>query len=94
MKINWKVRLRNKLFLSSLVSQTAILIQGIIAGLSALDLISVDLSVFDHWVKVLIAIIEAILFYLAFLGVIIDPTVEGVDDSIRALKREKPLKKT
>jgi phi LC3 family holin len=90
--INWKIRFKNKLWVASLASQTAILVQVIIAGLVTLGLIQVDLAQVDLWIKVLLGIVDAILVYLSFIGIVQDPTVQGIGDSQRALIREEPLR--
>jgi phi LC3 family holin len=89
--INWKVRFKNKLWVTSLLSQTAILVQVIFAGLVTLGVINVDLAQVDLWIKVLLGIGNAILVYLSFLGIVQDPTVKGIGDSQRALYRDEPL---
>ncbi|MGM0804674.1 MAG: phage holin [Bacillota bacterium] len=90
--INWKIRFKNKIWVASLLSQTAILVQAIIAGLFTLGVIPVDLTLVDLWVKVLLGIGNTVLVYLSFLGIVQDPTVEGIGDSQRSLRRKEPLK--
>lgn len=89
--INWKVRFKNKIWVASLLSQTAILIQAVLAGLFTLGVIPLDLTLVDLWVKVLLGIGNTVLVYLSFLGIVQDPTVNGVGDSQRALYRDEPL---
>lgn len=90
-KINWKVRFRNSVWVSGFISQTLLLIQAIIAGLVGLGAIHADLAHVDSWIKWLLGIFNLILAYLAYLGIIIDPSVEGLGDSNRVLNREEPL---
>ena len=90
--INWKVRFRNKTWVAGFVSQTVIVIQAIAAGLSGMGVIDLDLAQLDNWIKSGLIGINAILVYLSYLGIVIDPTVEGPGDSERALNRETPLK--
>jgi phi LC3 family holin len=90
-KINWKVRFNNKLWLSSFVSQTLLLIQAVFFGLEGLNAIDLDLEKVDAWVKWLLGISDLILAYLTFLGIVADPTTKGVGDSAKALHREEPL---
>ncbi|MET3689823.1 phi LC3 family holin [Priestia megaterium] len=92
-KINWTVRFKNKLWVSSFISQTLLLIQAIILGLDSLHAIHVNIEALDAWVKWLLGILNAVLAYLTYLGIVQDPTVEGVGDSARTLSRQEPLPK-
>ena len=81
MKINWKVRFKNKVWLGSFIS----MVVGFIFSMLAL---------FDVYPKVtqslVMQIADQVLTFLGLLGVIIDPTTEGINDSARAMKYEKP----
>ncbi|PAC96508.1 phage holin [Bacillus paralicheniformis] len=89
-KINWKVRFNNKLFLTALASQTAVMIQGIIAGLVGLGIMDIDLSQLDNSLKISLGIVDTVLIYLSFLGIIKDPTTKGISDSNQAMDYEEP----
>ncbi|MFC8151171.1 phage holin [Bacillus paralicheniformis] len=89
-KINWKVRFNNKLFLTALASQTAVMIQGIIAGLVGLGIMNIDLSQLDNSLKISLGIVDTVLIYLSFLGIIKDPTTKGISDSDQAMEYEEP----
>lgn len=81
MKINWKVRFKNKVWVGSLLA----LILSFVYGL---------LAVFDVYPPVtqnMVAnILNQILEFLAMIGVLMDPTTEGLGDSKRALSYEEP----
>ena len=81
MKINWKVRLKHKGFWVSLIALLLVLANqvGAVFGL--------DLTIYNDQVT---AITESVLAVLALLGIIIDPTVNGLSDSEQALKYTKP----
>ncbi|WP_330938237.1 phage holin [Bacillus licheniformis] len=89
-KINWKVRFNNKLFLTALASQTAVMIQGIIAGLVGLGIMDINLSQLDNSLKISLGIVDTVLIYLSFLGIIKDPTTKGISDSDQAMDYEEP----
>lgn len=89
--INWGIRFKNKLWVSSFISQTLLLIQAILFGLEGLNAIDLDLEKIDAWVQWLLVIGNGILAYLAYLGIVQDPTVEGVKDSAQVMNREDPL---
>ena len=81
MKINWKVRFKNKVWLTSFIS----LIVGFIYNIFRLvDIIPVVSQQF------VMDIIAQILTVLGMFGVIVDPTTEGLGDSKRALGYEVP----
>lgn len=84
--INWKVRIKNKIFWITLVPLVLLLVQQVcvIFGIQ-LDFTSLQ--------EQLIAIIGTVFALLALLGIVVDPTTEGVGDSERALGYEEPYPK-
>lgn len=80
--INLKARIRNKYFLSSLVSVIALIISKV-----ALDFYGVDLSL---GVQSAIEVAEYVLYILVLFGVVVDPTVEGFSDSEYSKRKDKP----
>lgn len=85
MKINWKVRIKNKLFWLSIIPAVLLLIQAVAAPFGY------TLN-FDVLGKQLTEIVNAAFVVLAILGVVVDPTTHGVNDSTSALKYEQPKK--
>lgn len=83
--INLKARLKNKLFVSGLISVLAL-----IASKVALDFFGVDIS---STVESVIDITEYVLYLLVMLGVLVDPTVEGFGDSDYTKTKDEPSKK-
>lgn len=83
--INWKVRIKNKMFWVSLIPALVLLIQAVAEVFG----ITVDLSgVSDE----LLRVIEALFVVLAILGIVADPTTSGIEDSKDAMKYEEPKK--
>lgn len=76
MKINLKARMKNKTFLIS----SSVLIVSLIYGL--LSVLGIAPRVSEKQVTDLVYMAINI---LAFLGVLVDPTTEGMSDSERAL---------
>ena len=83
MKINWKVRIKNKNFWITLIPALLLLIQGIAA------LFGFELNLGDVGDK-LIAVVNAVFVVLAILGIVTDPTTKGVSDSEQAMTYTKP----
>lgn len=81
MKINWKVRFRNKLWLGSFLS----LIVGFIY--SMLDLFDIFPEVTQSLV---LQLVNQVLTFLGLIGVIVDPTTAGLEDSARAMGYGEP----
>ena len=81
MKINWKVRFKNKVWLTSFIS----LIVGFVFNI--LKCFDVVPSVTQNLVM---EIIGQFLTFLGMFGVIADPTTAGLGDSQRALGYEEP----
>ena len=76
MKINWKVRLRNKTWLASVLALIVSFAYDLLAMLDVVPPLSED------W---LMSLIQTILTLLTALGVVIDPTTDGAADSDRAM---------
>lgn len=83
--INWKVRLKNKSFWLALIPAVLLLIQAV-AALFGFEL---DL---DFLSERLLAVVNAVFVVLTILGVVVDPTTQGVGDSERALGYDEPAK--
>lgn len=81
--INWRVRVNNKAFWMAIVPAVALLAQAV-ASVFGWEL---DLS--DMTGRVL-AVVDAVFAVLVVLGVVVDPTTEGLGDSARALKYIHP----
>ena len=86
MKINWKVRIKNKNFWITLIPALLLLIQGVAA------LFGYELNLGDIGNK-LIAVVNAVFVVLAILGIVTDPTTKGVSDSEQAMTYTKPKEK-
>lgn len=90
-KINWGVRFKNKVWVAGFISQTLLLLQAIVLGLESFHVIDINVEHVDSWVAWLMGIFNVILAYLTYLGIIVDPSVEGVGDSKVVLQRKEPL---
>ena len=81
MKLNWKVRFKNKVWLGSFFS----LVVGFIYSLLAL------FDVFPAVTQNLVVqLLNQVLTFLGLIGVIVDPTTAGLEDSDRAMGYEEP----
>lgn len=83
MKINWKVRFKNKTWLLSFIALVLAFAYNV---LSMFDIVP---SVTQQEIM---DAVTAILTILAAVGVIIDPTTEGISDSDNAMTYEEPKK--
>lgn len=83
MKINWKVRLRNKTWLASLLALVITFVYDLLAMLEVVPAVTED------W---LLSVVQTVLTLLTALGVIIDPTTAGAGDSERAMLYDEPGK--
>ena len=83
--INWKVRLKSKSFWLAIITAVLLLIQVVAAVFGfALDL--GDLG------NKLLAVVNAAFAVLAILGIVVDPTTDGVGDSKQAMTYTEPKK--
>ena len=83
MKINWKVRLRNKAWLMSVIALVIAFAYDLLAMLEVVP------AVTEEWIM---GIVQTVLTLLTALGVLIDPTTQGVADSDRAMLYVEPGK--
>lgn len=84
-KINWKVRIKNKAFWLALIPAVLLLIQ-VIASVFGYTLDLGDLG------NKLLSVVEALFMVLSILGIVVDPTTDGVGDSKQALTYTEPKK--
>ena len=83
MKINWKVRIKNKAFWMAVIPALALVIQAVAAVFGwTLD--------FTSLIGKLIGVVDAVFALLVILGIVVDPTTAGVSDSRRAMGYEEP----
>lgn len=83
--INWKVRIKNKMFWLALIPAVLLLVQ-VVAAVFGYTLDLGDLG------NKLLAVVNALFGVLALLGIVTDPTTAGLSDSAQALTYEKPKK--
>lgn len=81
MKVNWKVRFKNTTWLSMFLS----LIVGFVFNL--LKMFDIVPVVTENFVM---QIIGQVLTFLGLIGVLVDPTTAGLNDSARAMNYEEP----
>lgn len=81
MKLNWKVRFKNKVWLTSFFA-------------AILTFVYTILGMFDIYPEItkndIGEIINSMLMFLSLTGVIVDPTTAGLNDSNRAMGYEVP----
>lgn len=86
MKINWIVRIKNKAFWLAIIPAVLLLIQAVA------DVVGYQLDFGDISEK-LIAVVNAVFVVLSILGIVNDPTTDGIiGDSTRALTYTTPNK--
>ena len=83
--INWKVRIKNKVFWMAIIPAVLLLAQTV------LELFGVHFDFTDIQQK-LLNIVEAVFVVLTILGIVTDMTTNGVGDSDRALTYTEPYK--
>lgn len=83
MKINWKLRLQNKVILTAIVLAVIALVYqvlglfGVVPTVSQSDVVTTAGMVIN---------------VLVLLGIVVDPTTDGAGDSDQALTYEEPRK--
>ena len=83
--INWQVRIKSKQFWLALIPAVLLLVQGVAAVLGfELDLGELGNRLLD--------VVNALFAVLAILGIVVDPTTDGVGDSAQAMTYTEPRK--
>lgn len=81
--INWRVRIKNKAFWLALIPALLVFIQAVAVPFGYnWDFAGLQTE--------LIAIVNAAFVLLSILGIVTDPTTEGIGDSDRALLYDEP----
>ena len=81
MKINWRVRFKNKIWLGSFLS---LIVSFVYSMLSMFDVFP------DVTKNSVIELLNQVLTFLGLIGVLVDPTTAGLGDSERAMGYEEP----
>lgn len=84
MNINWKLRFQNKTTLTAIVLAVLALIYKVIELFGLVPPVAQE---------ELITVAEMAIGLLVLLGVVVDPTTDGMKDSERAMGYDKPAKK-
>ncbi len=83
MSINWKLRFQNKVSLTAIVLAVIALVYQILGICGIVPAVSQD---------TMVQLAGAVINLLVLLGIVVDPTTEGLSDSQRAMGYEKPNK--
>nr|DAH41717.1 MAG TPA: holin [Caudoviricetes sp.] len=81
--INWVVRIKNKNFWLAFIPAVLLLVQTVAAVFGY----SLD---FGELGNRLVAVVNAVFGLLVILGVVVDPTTQGVGDSRQAMNYKEP----
>lgn len=83
--INWQVRIKSKQFWLALIPAVLLLVQ-VVAAVFGFEL---DLGELGNR---LLDVVNALFAVLAILGIVVDPTTDGVGDSAQAMTYTEPRK--
>ena len=83
MNINWKVRFKNKHVVLTLVPALALLVQAFMAIFG----LTIDLTAIVNHIG---AFVNALFIVLAIIGIVNDPTTDGLKDSDKAMTYDEP----
>ncbi len=84
MKINWKVRIKNKVFWATIIPALFVLAKALLALFGfEMDLTEIQGRIMD--------VLDAVFLVLGVLGIVVDPTTAGPGDSARAMTYDKPF---
>lgn len=81
MKLNLKVRLKNKVFVVAFAAAVLAFIYQLLGMFGVVPGVTQD---------EIMQVIEMLLNILVMLGVLVDPTTKGMDDSDRAMTYDEP----
>jgi phi LC3 family holin len=83
MKLNLKVRAKNKVFWVTLIPAVLLLVQLVLA------LFGITFNL-EQLQGQIIAIVDVVFVILSTLGIVVDPTTKGLADTDRAMTFEEP----
>lgn len=83
--INWQVRIKSKQFWLALIPAVLLLVQ-VVAAVFGFELDLGDIG------NRLLDVVNALFAVLAILGIVVDPTTDGVGDSAQAMTYTEPRK--
>ena len=81
MKVNWKVRFKNGAWLASFLCVI------ISFAYNIMEMLDIYPPITQNTV---VQIVNEIILFLGLIGVVVDPTTEGLSDSKRAMSYEEP----
>lgn len=81
MNINWKLRFQNKTTLTAIILALVALVYQVLGLFDVVPKISQD---------ELTTVIGMVINLMCLLGIVVDPTTDGVSDSARALTYDTP----
>ncbi|MCM1364398.1 MAG: phage holin [Faecalibacterium sp.] len=81
MKINWKVRLKNPVFWLTAIPSIVAVVYTILGLFGVVPTVTED---------TILNAVTAIITVLSAVGVLVDPTTKGVQDSDRAMTYDEP----
>ena len=85
MNINWKVRINNKLFWIAIIPAMLMLVQSVANVFGY----TIELSMIE---SNLLDVVESVFMVLGIIGIVADPTTDGIGDSENALTYDTPKK--
>lgn len=83
MKINWKLRFQNKVTLTAIVLAVIALVYQILGICGIVPAVSQE---------TIVQLAGAVINLLVLLGIVVDPTTDGIGDSERARGYESPYR--
>jgi phi LC3 family holin len=86
--INWKVRFKNKAWVTAFISQVFILFQIVLSVLNTYGI--TDFQLTEQIKGEILTVINTVFVVLSMLGVVQDPTTKGLSDSERAKGYTEP----
>ena len=84
MRINWKVRFKNKTWLVSFLTVILAFVYQVLGMFDIVPAVTQDMAA---------QLVMAVINILVAVGVVIDPTTAGAGDSDRAMTYERPERK-
>lgn len=83
MKINWKLRFQNRVTLTAIVLAVIALVYQILGIVGIVPAVSQE---------TIVQLAGAVINLLVLLGIVVDPTTDGIGDSDRARGYESPYR--
>ena len=91
MKINWKLRFKNPVFIVTTFIPGLLLLAQMILAFIDTHIAPIGYSITDDSISGFMGIVNFVAFTFFGIGAVVDPTTKKIGDSQRVINRDEPV---